>query len=202
MFRFRGDRSADELKARLRQLETRAYETNEDGTDAIYFNQAGDLCVAARQPVDALGYYGQSIDSYVRADRFDAATGVCKKVIRLSPLVVRARCTLAWLALGKGFVPEAQEFIEHYLVAAARAGREVLACHQVKRMSVIAEAEPLRMYLAHRLLDLGDDRTADHLFGLVLRERNHGARRRAVDPGRRWLEARRCALMGPAEIAA
>lgn len=202
MFRFRGDRSVDELKTRLRQLETQAFETNEDGTDAICFNQAGDLCVAAHRPIDALQYYGKSIDSYVRVDRFDAATGVCKKVIRLSPLVVRARCTLAWLALGKGIASEAQEFIEHYLVAAARAGREVLACHQVKRMSLIAEAEPLRMYLAHRLLDLGDDRTSDHLFGLVLRERNHAGRRSAVDPARRWLEARRCALMGPGEIAA
>lgn len=201
MFGFRGEREAD-LDARLRQLESLAYAANQDGNDAPYFNQAGDLCVAARQPIDALQYYGQSIDSYVRADRFNAATAVCKKVIRLSPMVVRARCTVAWLAIGKGFVPEAQEFIDHYLVAAARAGREVLARHQVRRMSMVADAEPLRMFLAHRLLELGEDRTSDLLFGLVLRDRNRDGRRRLTDPGRRWLEARRCALMSPSDIAA
>ncbi len=201
MFGFRGDRGAD-LTERLRQLESMAYATNEDGNDAPYFNQAGDLCVGASRPLEALGYYGQSIDSYVRADRFNAATAVCKKVIRLSPVVVRTHCTLAWLALGKGFVPEAQEYIDHYLAAAVRAGREVLARHQVKRMSVIADAEPMRMFLAHRLLELGEDLTANHLFGLVLKDRNQGRNRRPMDPARRWFEARRCALMSPSEIAA
>jgi hypothetical protein len=201
MFGFRGDRgAAAELHDRLEELERLAYGSNDMHGDGVYFNQAGDLCLAAQQPVSALEYYGQSIDAYVKADRFDAATGVCKKVIRLSPSVVRARCTLAWLALGKGFVPEAQAFIEHYLMAAMRAGRDVLARHQMKRMSVIAEEEPLRMYLAECLLNMGEERTADHLFGAVYRERNHGRTRRHVDTSRRWFEARRCALMSPSEI--
>jgi hypothetical protein len=193
--------SEDEVKDRLRQLETLAFSTTDSGGDAVYFNQAGDLCASVRQPIAALEYYGHSIDSYVKADRFDAATAVCKKVIRLSPQVVRAHCTLAWLAIGKGFVSEAQEFVEHYLLAAAQAERELIACHQVKRMSAIAEAEPLRLYLAERLLDLGDDHASDHLFGLIFRERNVGDGRR-IDPKRRWIEARRCALMGPDQIAA
>jgi hypothetical protein len=136
----------------------------------------------------------------VRADRFNAATAVCKKVIRLSPQVVRARCTLAWLALGKGFVPEAQEYIDHYLMAAERAGREVLARHQVKRMSTVADAEPMRMFLAHRLLEMGEDRTANQVFGMVLQERNQRGRQ-PTDAVQRWHEARRCALMSPSEIA-
>ena len=191
----------DQIQDRLRQLETLAFSTGDSGGDAVYFNQAGDLCASVQQPIAALEYYGHSIDSYVKADRFDAATAVCKKVIRLSPRVVRAHCTLAWLAIGKGFVPEAQQFIEHYLVAAAVSERELVARHQVKRMSTIADAEPLRIYLAERLLDLGDDQASDYLFGTIFRERNLGGVR-IPDPKRRWNEARRCALMGPDQIAA
>lgn len=194
MFNIGGKRGENDFQDRLRELETLAYSVTETGGDAQYLNQAGDLCVTASQPVPAIDYYGQAIDSYVKSDRFDAATAVCKKIIRLSPQVVRARCTITWLAIGKGFVAEAQEYVNNYLLAAEVAGREVLARAQVKRMSAVADAVPLRLYLAERLLELGDEREADHLFGMVFRERNLGMKR-PTNPQKRWGEARRGALL-------
>ena len=194
---FGGKRIERSLGEQLRDLERRAKTAHGPGGAATYLNQAGDLCLAAGQLSDALGYYGRAIDVHVQADRFDAAGAVCRKVIRTEPGVIRARCTLAWLALGSGHEADARDHTQLYLRQAEAAGRELLALAQVRRMAAVAESEDLRFFLGEVLLDLGDGSAADDVFGSILRERNRLDRRAPIDAEERWSTAREAALQGP-----
>ena len=53
--------------------------------------------------------------------------GLCNKIIRTVPHVVRARCTLAWLAIGAGFTGELSGRVGDYVSAAEACGRETIA---------------------------------------------------------------------------
>src|SRR5262249_20846331 len=110
---------------------------------------------------------------------------------------VRARCTLSWLAIGKGFVADAQTQVTDYAETAYREGRETLAANQISRMGELTPSALLRITLAEQLLTLGADRAADHLFGIVFHEENFG---RTDDPDLDWTQIMRAALMGPREL--
>lgn len=185
------------LIEQLDDLERRAEQAHGPGGAATYLNQAGDLCLGVGRLADALAYYGKAIDTHVQADRFDAAGAVCQKVLRTSPEVIRARCTLAWLALGSGREADARKHAQDYLRLVEFAGRDMVALPQVRRMATIAESEDLRYFLGEVLLDLGDESAADHVFGQIFRERNALERPAVVDPEERWSVARRAALQGP-----
>ena len=72
-------------------------------------------------------YYGRAVDAYLNAERWESAAAMCRKILRSQPTSVRARCTLSWLAIGKGFVADAQTQIMDYAEAAYLFGRESLA---------------------------------------------------------------------------
>lgn len=191
------------LNTRLRELEEKAEQAAVSGSGAPFLNQAGDICAAAGQMGFALEYYGRAIDAMIQSDRFDAAAAVCKKVVRLYPEVVRAHCTLAWIAIANGFSAEARNHASVYVDAAKRAGRENLALNQIRRMSAAAENDQLRMSLGELLMALGDDQTADHFFGEALRDRNQDGQLPlgATDPTDETREmARRAALLGPRQL--
>ena len=101
---FRGKRrdAGNPLEAELQELE-RQVTAASPGYETQFLNRAGNLCVEAHQPARALGYYGRAIDAYLESGRFGAAEVLCRKVLQIAPQAVRARCTLAWLTLGKGF---------------------------------------------------------------------------------------------------
>jgi hypothetical protein len=185
-----------DLQAQLNELEANAQAAHGPGGAATYYNRAGDLLVDAGRVMNALEYYGEAIDTHVKADRFEPAAALCSKVIRLVPSVVRTRCTLTWLALGDGFDGDAQTHVEKYIEAATGAGRTDIVLTQLRRMSTVAGSESLRLYLGDKLLSLGDATGADHLFGAVYRERNKLAPQRMVKPDERRFTARRAALQG------
>jgi hypothetical protein len=110
--------------------------------------------------------------------------------------VVRTRCTLTWLALGEGFDGDAEAHMTRYVKAALEAGRSDIVLTQARRMSAVAGAEAMRLYLAELMLMLGDESGADHLFGAVYRERNELDPRRQVPLNERRFTARRAALQG------
>jgi hypothetical protein len=200
MFLFNGKQGDRRLVEQLDDLERKAQHAHGPGGAATYWNQAGDLCLGVGRIVDGLGYYGRAIDTHVQADRFDAAAAVCRKVIRTEPSVVRARCTLTWLALGSGHEADARQHAARYVRAAEYAGRDVLALLQLRRMVSIAETDELRMFIGEALLDLGDDTAADHLFGCIFRQRNALEMAVAVATDERWSTARRAALQDPREV--
>src|SRR5437764_2623707 len=96
------------LNAMLRSMEARARQTEYPDQRARILNLAGDLCFDAAQRERALDYYGRAIDIHIAHQEYSAAVAIAQKIIRLTPEVVRARCTLAWMAIARGMVHEAQ----------------------------------------------------------------------------------------------
>jgi hypothetical protein len=130
-------------------------------------NMAGDLCMEADQRERALLYFDACIDLYLVAGRFAASAAVCEKLVRLNPEVVRARCTLAWLAIARGLDDEAVRRIEEYGEAALRLERTVIAQRQLRAMAEEVDSEAVLEAIAHALLKLGDAVAADRVFGLT-----------------------------------
>ncbi|MEX2281233.1 MAG: hypothetical protein WEE89_01970 [Gemmatimonadota bacterium] len=153
------------LEPVLSNMELRALNVAFPDERARIFNLAGDLCFDAGARERALIYYGRAIDVLVAADQIDGAVGVCRKIVRLTPEVVRARCTLAWMALGQGVIQEARQRIADYARAAASAGQEQAASRHLRRMTDIAANQEILESLAEALLEIGDDVGADRAFG-------------------------------------
>ncbi|HSJ16297.1 MAG TPA: hypothetical protein VK939_17960 [Longimicrobiales bacterium] len=197
MFLFNGKQGDRRLIEQLEDLQYKAEHAHGPGGAATYWNQAGDLCLGAGRIAEGLNYYGRAIDTHVQADRFDAAAAVCQKVIRTAPTVVRARCTLTWLALGSGHEADARQHASRYVRAAEYARRDVLALLQLRRMVTVSETEELRTFIGEAMIELGDDTAADDLFGVLFRERNALLQPVVIAPEERWNTARQAVLQDP-----
>jgi hypothetical protein len=160
--------SVPNLERVLANMELRALKVAYPDERARIFNLAGDLCFDAGIRERSLAYYGRAIDVYLDSDLVDAAVAVCCKIVRLTPEVVRARCTLAWLALGRGLFEEAKQRITDYANAASTAGQERFAAKHLRLMTDMSENQEILESLAEALLDLGDDTGADRAFGAAL----------------------------------
>lgn len=191
---FQRRRPPVDVSRRVEALQVEALQAMIPGEAATPLNQAGDLLLRSGDAVGALELYGQAVDSLVEADRFEAAMGLCNKIIRTVPHVVRARCTLAWLAIGAGFTGELPVRVGEYVNAAEATGRSALAQRHVRMMADVVDVHELRLMLGEYLLYLGDDRAADELFGEVFTERNSGLQR-VIDQEERWRGVRQAALM-------
>src|SRR5262245_6727183 len=99
------------LNAMLRSMEQRAKQAEYPDQRARILNLAGELCFDAGERERALGFYGRAIDIHVAHNEYSAAVAICQKIVRLTPEVVRARCTLAWMAIARGLIQEAQNRI-------------------------------------------------------------------------------------------
>jgi tetratricopeptide (TPR) repeat protein len=169
----------------LRSMERQAARADFPDMKARIYNLMGDLCFDAGERDQCLEYYGTAIDHYITGQRFDSAAAVCRKVVRIAPHVVRARCTLAWIAIGKGLFSEAQREVTEYATAAERAGREELAREHLRRMAQGSDSE-LRQALAETLLNLGDDEGADRLFRTVFGSADEDEVLAGEDADTRW----------------
>jgi predicted Zn-dependent protease len=179
------------LEKRLQSLEQQA-DIALPGFDAQFFNRAGDLCVEAGENPRALGYYGRAIDAYLRAGRYNAAGAVCRKLLRISPGSVRARCTLAWLSIGKGLLSDAQREVDEYVDAAVAADQVDLARKQIRMMADATYNQELRVLLADHLHKLDDPETAERVLAAEPDEREEAE---AL-----WSRVLRAALMGPEDL--
>jgi tetratricopeptide (TPR) repeat protein len=150
---------------------------------ARLMNVAGDLCYDAGQPKRALLYFDAAIDLYLAAGRFAASAAICEKLVRLNPEVVRARCTLAWLAIARGLDDEAQRRVEEYGQAALRLERPTVAQRQLRAMAQEVETEAVLEAIARALLRLGDAASADRVFALT-NDPAHRARQYAAPEDR------------------
>jgi hypothetical protein len=198
---FQRRRPSVDVARKVEGLQVEALQAMIPGEAATPLNQAGDLLLRSGDAVGALELYGQAVDSLVEADRFEAAMGLCNKIIRTVPHVVRARCTLAWLAIGAGFTGELPVRVGEYINAAEACGRETLAQRHVRLMADVVEMHEVRIMLGEYLLYLGDDRAANDLFGKVYSERNTG-QQRTINIEERWRGVREAALMNMRKGAA
>src|SRR5690606_20393458 len=187
------------LATELEELERQAKEAS-PGYDAQLYNRAAELCLNAGDRANALKYLGRAIDAYLDTGRFNAAAVLCQKVLRISPDAVRARSTLTWLALGQGDEEGAKQAMASYVVAAQRAGQEVLALKQLHMMAEATPSASLRETVAYWLIELGDHEGADRIFGELLAERNGLRPARSADQAERWMTVLRATTMGPREL--
>jgi tetratricopeptide (TPR) repeat protein len=194
-----GSESTDRLDAALESLEAQVREAS-PGYETQFLNRAGNLCVEAGQPARALGYMGRAIDAYLESGRFNAAEVLCRKVLEISPEAVRPRCTLAWIAIGKGFPDQSREAITEYVDAAEAGGQQELAARQLTMMAEAADNLELRRCIAEHLLSLEEAERADQVFGMVFKEQNDVLERAASQQGKLWAKLLTAALMGPAEL--
>jgi tetratricopeptide (TPR) repeat protein len=155
------------LEETLRDLAERMRWDLEPEQRARLMNMAGDLCFEAGQRERALLYFDACIDLYLIAGRFAASAAICEKLVRLNPEVVRARCTLAWLAIARGLDDEAQRRVEEYGEAALRLERPTVAQRQLRAMAQEVDSEAVLEAIADALLKLGDSISADRVFGMT-----------------------------------
>jgi tetratricopeptide (TPR) repeat protein len=170
----------------LANMELRALNVQFPDERARIFNLAGDLCFDSGSRERALSYYGRAIDVHLAAEQADAAVGVCRKIVRLTPEVVRARCTLAWISLGRGLMREAKERIADYASAASAAGQEETATRHLRLMTDVSDHQEVLESLADALMQLGDDVGADRAFGAAFGHPAAGSAILPQEPQQRW----------------
>lgn len=153
------------LSAMLRSMEARARQTEYPDQRARILNLAGDLCFDAGERERALDYYGRAIDLHITHHEYSAAVAICQKIVRLTPEVVRARCTLAWMAIARGMIQEAQTRINDYKQAAETAGQARLARAHLLMMAEVIDDRDLLVTIAESLIELGDAENADRVYG-------------------------------------
>ncbi|MGH7461122.1 MAG: hypothetical protein ACREMA_08845 [Longimicrobiales bacterium] len=177
-----GDSDLEQL---LANMELRVLKVTFPDERARIFNLAGDICFDRGSRERALSYFGRAIDVHLAAEQIDAAVAVCRKIVRLTPEVVRARCTLAWMALGRGLIEEARQRIAEYARAAASAGQEQTASRHLRLMTDVAANQDVLQCLAEALLEIGDDVGANRAFGAAMSHAN-GRPPSRMDPDLRW----------------
>lgn len=163
------------------------------------FNRAGDVAAAGGDLGRALSYWGQAIDSYLEVARPEAAAAVCRKVIREAPGVVRARRTLALLAIGQGYIEEALAQVEAYVEAAREADETELAVKQLRLMGEASWSARFRRRLADLLAELGDEEGSAHVARALPRSRDDSTAIPTEDHDR-WSTILTVALMPPEEV--
>ena len=157
--------SQSSLTAMLRSMEARAKQAEYPDQKARILNLAGDLCFDAGERERSLSYYGRAIDMHVTHHEYAAAVAICQKIVRLTPEVVRARCTLAWMAIARGLITEAQSRIADYKAAADAAGQSRIARAHLLMMAEVIDNRDLLVTIAEALIELGDAENADRVYG-------------------------------------
>lgn len=192
-----------DLQRELDALEKRA--TAQDRhIQARLFNQAADLCLRAEDLAGAKTYSGRAIDAYLEAGYFGAAAAMCRKLIKFAPDVIRARATLAILYLGKKLVEDSAfevELVDDYIRAARHIGDDNLLNHRLRVMAHATANQELRVLIAQRLLELGDEEHGRRILHRIYREINGLIDPPQLDPGEQWERLQRAALLSPQELA-
>jgi len=177
--------STMDLDAVLPRMERRAENSLFPTERARILNLAGDLCFDGGQRERALVYYDQAIDIYLALGMYASVAAVCQKLVRLSPNVVRARCTLAWMAIARGQSHEARERINDYASAAAPQEDHRLARGHLRMMAEVADSPEILEAVADALLQLGDQRGAERAYAAAS-GRDLDGRKLPDEPDRRW----------------
>ena len=115
-----------------------------------------DLYADSGNRVEAVRWYGQSIDAYIYAGFTDAAVALCRKVIRYEPRVIRARGTLAMLLLTQRDHEAAVEEIREYVAVTRERGVGLeLTRERLRALAELAEAPEVRSLIGQSLIELG-----------------------------------------------
>lgn len=122
-----------------------------------YSLEAARLARSLDMESDALSLYGDAIDGYLESGRDRAAEVVCREVLNAYPHVVRARRTLALIALGRGEAQEAAALLQTYAETAKRFGEERLTRTSLRAMGLLSGLGPVQQQAIAELRALGDE---------------------------------------------
>lgn len=159
-------RGPDPRRLEAAELEARLRSAPRDSRAKLH-NRLGDLYLQLDERDAAVAQYGLGIDAYLETGHFDPAAALCRKLINTQPGVIRARCTLAFLSLGKGFLDEAQAEIDDYVRAAGRGDKRSFAISRLRLMADATFSPEIRQLLARHLADLGDHQGAAEVLHSV-----------------------------------
>lgn len=110
---------------------------------------------------EALSLYGEAIDGYLESGRDRAAEVVCREVLTEYPHVVRARRTLALIALGRGDAQEAASLLREYAETAKQFGEQRLTRTSLRAMGLLSALGPVQSQAIAELRALGDEAGAE-----------------------------------------
>lgn len=197
----------DSLRSRFRELDVlrQLRELESHARDASvafrphYLVRAAQLAAATNRKEQALTLYGRAIDGYLEAGRARAAEALCRKVLSEYPEVVRARRTLALLALGRGDYEDAHRLIQEYAGAARKLGDPTALTGSLRLMARIVGAGPVLHRAAVELRAGGDSEGAEMVMDAAAGAREDLA---AGTASGEWSEALRAALLAPSELSA
>lgn len=177
------------LGRRLDRLQRRAAEASA-AFRPQYHLRAAQAARVLNRDADALRLYGEAIDGYLEAGRSRAAEVVCRKVLAEYPGVVRARRTLALLALGREDVGEAVALLRDYAFRSRTASDPYLLVKSLRMFALISDSEPFRAQALAELEALGDDEGTRRIL--------EGSEEPTEFAGMgRWSQAVQAALLGP-----
>ena len=160
-----------------------------------YYLQAAKKAASMQLDAEALELYGCAIDGYLEAGRGRAAEVVCREVIEGYPHVVRARRTLALMALGRGEGDQAAELFREYAEVARQYGDPQLLRKSLRTMGIISESAPIRSQVAEELRSVGDEAGAR-----MVADRGEPEDGELGDTGGSWSRALQAALLGAEDL--
>lgn len=193
--RLRSRLTAGRSEQKLEELQAQAAEASASFRPQYYL-RAARLAASLGRDSQALSLYGKAIDGYLEAGRGKVAEVICRQVVESYPHVVRARRTLALIALTRDDADQAASLLSEYAETARQFGDEQLIRKSLRTMGLISEHDPVRTQAASELSALGDEAGArmvmegegiphDELFG------------GAAGP---WSKALHAALLGADEM--
>lgn len=126
------------------------------------------------------------------------AAALCRKLIRLSPNVVRAHCTLAFLSARDHKIGDAEQALRDYVRATQHSRTQRFAIPRLRLMADATTDASVRRLIAHALRDLADAEGYECVLA-------SGTERPALPRGGRdeqaqWDRLLRAALMDPQEL--
>jgi hypothetical protein len=120
------------------------------------YQRAAELAATGAPAVLTRDLYGKAIDAFLLAGRYPTAAAVCRKLLSFAPEVVRAHCTLAFIAIGQDLPAEAVLEIERYTDAAERTRTYQYAIPRLHMMARATRDEVVRAAILAALTRLGD----------------------------------------------
>ncbi len=195
--RLRARLTAGRSRRRLETLQTRAADASASFRPQ-YHLRAARLAVSMGLDDQALSLYGKAIDGYLEAGRDRAAEVACHQVVEQYPHVVRARRTLALIALGRGDTDEATALLREYAEAARQYGDDRLIRKSLRTIGLISEPGPVRARAVAELEALGDETGAQE----IRRKEDAVPDEPFAQGGGPWAKALQAALLGADEMRA
>ncbi|HEX6923945.1 MAG TPA: hypothetical protein VF167_00840 [Longimicrobiaceae bacterium] len=119
------------------------------------FELAGDECVYDSRIEQAKVSYGWAIDAFLDARSFEEAMRICRKLIRLSPDVVRTRYTLLFLLIGLERYEEARSELLEYARVVRESGTRSFAIPRLQLLAHVTDDPETLQLLESLLSELG-----------------------------------------------